>query len=417
MTADIKIDNVKIAILSQNAVNQEKFIEDIGFFGIDSDENKADIYVEMTQEDSRNHFTRMSVKLNSMVKDPALIVKSKYTNIVSEITRLTGMNIVTNAFISNALLEKYTESIGKVIVNKKNGSLGDKISTKGASYIKLTPNTPTNTKSILFVNMHLPAGTVNNEELKKMVSHNTNEAAKINKLGDEGYTARKTAFKNIITELTNGRILDNNTHLIIGGDLNFRVRYGHFITNESKLKPRLFDELTEYLKENPLSKNITELAFPDVSPKEFTCKLEPPKNETQLNKENLLEPSIIDNPSEETNDTKTKSDISNFIEQSKQVVYSEKRNPSRCDRFLTDINNNDTNAMEILKHGSTYFEKLKSDHQAIYAVIKLKSQIENRLPGHDTAAQIGGKKRRKNRKTKKSSKKRLSKLSRRRRRL
>lgn len=388
--------NIKIAILSQNSVNRRRFIEDIDFFGIDQN-NKPDIYVEMTQEDSRMY-------IDSMVKDPTQIVKGKYTNIVSEIKR-NGNNIVTNAFISNVLLLQYNTSKGNIIVNNDYGNLQSSFSnistaSKGASYIKLTPKTIGNI-SILFINMHLPDKTVNSSDLIDKERSNIEEAAEINSKGDNEYQARKTAFKLIIDNLSESKVLDDKTDLIIGGNLNFRVRYGHFYHNRSETEIKVFDELTEYLKERVVPvQNITELGFPQGSSKNFTCALNP----DVIVKENLAEPQEIDeNKVIVGNDNDKKKKLSEFIRYIESASYAKKEiNPSRCDRFLTNFS-----PREILKHGSTYFNVLKSDHQAIYAMINVFKTI-----GHGSVL-VGGNKKKKNRKTKKSSKKRRSKLSRR----
>jgi hypothetical protein len=349
-----KEGDIRIAMLSQNAIPVlKKFVLAISDIVI----QYPDIYVEMTQEDSRPPRNNMLIPNGTFQKN----------NINSLWNYPYPYNIVLKIYTndSNATFENNV-----IQVDKDNGNrISIQWPTKGAVCTKMT----TQGQKFLFVNMHLPS-----------------------KTDPAGYEARKAALTNIIQQLINTGFLDENTTLIMGGDLNFRI-------NASTNK----DELTQFLATNIATKKIEEFIFPNPNDKKFTCKL---RTENVNNCRNTPEPSVVDGT-----DTATSEDIQKITGLQNECGYAD-RYPSRCDRFLY---HSTVHEFKVLKHTGTYLEPLKSDHNAIYivfdATIPPLKTVEN-TRYQQIKGQIKGGKRKSKKRNSKTMKKRKSKRYSRRRR-
>lgn len=292
-----------------------------------------DLYAEFTQEDARpvvlTPTTLQEIELlqdgggEALVSEPALKGMRLITH-VSLNDNKSAQNIVLNIYIKITGLQAPEVEQGKIVVPKgeksglvhfAQGFLG--MYSKGAVWAKLSfPR-----YSILFINMHLPVKT----------SEGSNGKLKNATLGN---AYRTKMFKKILDLLSSK--VDGNTHVIVGGDLNFRMN--------SKGE----DQLDELLQGEGLPIPLKELPFPEGDKAAFTCKFKEAKDFR--------------------NDSCRLTELSNKSEVELPCA-DEKRNPSRCDRFL--IHKHRTIRVDMYK---TAVLLPDSDHNAIYTSFRIGEQ-------------------------------------------
>lgn len=358
---EIDPNHLKIAILSQNAVNKSVGVDIPDIISVE-----PDVYIEMTQEDTR---TNAFGNFDTLVKKTFIDTFSDKKTVVSMLP-YSPRNMVMKMFLSGGVVASGDVKIetGKIAVNKDTGNIESIITplvTKGGVYIKLT--VPGH-KSILFLNMHLPMKKI--KDSQGVVTD------------DLGYETRKLALQNILNKLVTDGTLDKETTLVAGGDLNFRI------THEGK------DQLSEFLKEkitlDSRLHEVRELEFLNDDDKKFTCKFDQPDETCR----ETVEPPSIDTASASPEDIKA-------VEVVQTTCGNSERFPSRCDRFIVSESN--TGSITVDAHKGHFFRDIKSDHNAIYSVIKVNDPVGT--------AYLGGK--RKSRKTKRSKKsKKVNKKSR-----
>jgi hypothetical protein len=295
--------------------------------------DNPDLYAEFTQEDARpvvlSPTTIQSIQLlqdgggEALVTDSALNGMRLITH-VSLNDNKSAQNIVLNIYIKTSGIQAPEVEQGKIVVQKgeksglvhlAQGFLG--MYSKGAVWAKLSfPR-----YSILFINMHLPVKTTegSNGKLKNATM---------------GNAYRTKMFKQILDLLSSK--VDGQTHVIVGGDLNFRMN--------SKGE----DQLDELLKDADLPIPLKELPFPEGDKAAFTCKFKEAKNY----RNDLCRLTELSDDSEAT-----------------LPCADEKRNPSRCDRFL--IHKHRTIRVDMYK---TAVLLPHSDHNAIYTSFRIGEQ-------------------------------------------
>lgn len=238
----------------------------------------------------------------------------------------TKQNIITNIFVRDGLHPKV--EMGGIAVKPKAGKVGKLIAfaqgvashipglhlghSKGCVWVKLDFGM----QSILFINMHLPVKT----------SERKNGTLKNVTLG---YEFRKKMFYGILKKLSD--MVGDYTHVIVGGDLNFRMSADGT------------DQLTELLRQNSPKNSIPlkELHFPAGEEPSFTCKFK------------------------EHSDKNCR--LTHISEHKKLACADESRVPSRCDRFLVM-----GNPKVSLYDTGVLLDQ--SDHNAIYASFDIGSQ-------------------------------------------
>jgi hypothetical protein len=328
-------DSVKIAILSQNAVSDKNTqpitVEDIEGY-------KPEIYIEMTQEDTRKLPVMSQEFLNNYdnVHNEELLKLSKVSGYNVKIKVFKRVNFATNPTDFEIIAK------GSIPIDNKQSSLSklNPIVTKGAVYVKLKLK---NNHPIVFVNAHLP-----------MLSEKNKNGDTKDTLGNE---FRTKSFLQILEKLQKDGIVDNNTTLFFGGDLNFRIGCDGS------------DQLTKLLMD-PTQNNLglKELKFPDPRDKRFTCKFENSKdigNTTTCR--NTSVPPGVENPGEREKDF---FEIMNKVQRECGVAN---RLPSRCDRFL--IKYGDKSTIQTLVHRAEFFPEIQSDHNTLYAVITYENTV------------------------------------------
>jgi hypothetical protein len=291
-----------------------------------------DIYIEMTQEDYR--------PLNSGSVFSPLVFPAdlKLVAIQSLNSGPTTQNVVIRMYS----WLKFPYETGKKAIAAKGkkdwkfqaqkalsfSGIGLGVS-KGAVWIKAYIPRP-----VLFVCMHLP--------MKKNAP-------------GLGFEIRKNALYNLIGELA--PLIDQETSVFIGGDLNFRMEYNG--------KNQLTNELTNmrYLKELP---------FLDEKDKIFTCKFKPIVNKKKsFNPFKLFKTSKVV-PNNKENCTIRRSTSIGINSEEVKDLQTEcgdlHRIPSRCDRFLYRLGAKKT-LNTIYQTGGPLIGM--SDHNAMWACFEL----------------------------------------------
>lgn len=320
--------SLKISLLSQNGLshNFEKSDEII-----DINNFNPDIFVEMTQEDGRRPEFNVDGQLLQF-STPMLYENPLVSSLHNSFNKF---NVVLKIYSKKGIKVTQLEH-GKIKLQSRDGVfwsfISNFITTKGAVYTKILVDG----KQILFVNMHLASN-----------------------IGEMGNKIRKKCLISVIKQLIKKNILDTDTTLIIGGDLNFRI--------ESGIK---LDQLTEFLKTLNYSNSIqnrrlSEFAFKNEDDKKFTCKFRDIRKTAYKDFKNYSncrirkEPESIDNR-EELTDEDSKS-----IDRIQSECGVHDRYPSRCDRFLYSLGKDQD--IEFEKYTGIYLPSVGSDHNAIYA--------------------------------------------------
>jgi exonuclease III len=318
----INVDGIKESPGLSVAANDDAPVsQNNGKLPVLQNNNRPDIYVEFSQEDARP-FTRMKGSTSSM--DYSLMEGGGETlvdNSIMEGMRLiahealnngqTSQNIITTIYAKNdqelfgvpasGVIPLPAGKSGLAFWAQGRGIMSTNYS-KGVVWVKV----PFQQYSVLFINMHLPVADTSKNNM--------------------GFNFRKNKFKEVLKKMK--ELIDNNTYVIIGGDLNFRM------SKEG------VDQLDEILKEGSLPIPLKEMPYPDGKAPIFTCKFK----EAKANN-NCRTTRINNTPGN---------------------CFDKKRIPSRCDRFLIG----DKAGMKVLQQDTAVFLP-KSDHNAIFASIEL----------------------------------------------
>ena len=289
---------------------------------------QPDIHVEMTQEDYRPLNAGTVFADTVFPRDLQLIASKSLNNgptTQNVVLRIFSKTAIQSTSGSKALGAKGKENWKfKTQQALSHTGIGLGVS-KGAVWVKL--NLP---KPILFICMHLP-----------MKSKSPNL----------GLDIRTRALHRIITEVA--PLIDDNTSVFIGGDLNFRMSYDG--------KNQLTNELTRipFLKELPF---VTE------GDKIFTCKFK------SLVKESsgffgFGKTKTINNTCRQKRLTPTPT-VGNpaIVQALQQQCGVLDRIPSRCDRFLYRLATGKTIQVAYQKGGPLV---PNSDHNALWACFDL----------------------------------------------
>lgn len=301
---------MRIGVLSYNVdkLNKDPNIDDTSVIDL-----HPDIYVEMTQEDSR--------KPNGDSLLSSNILKTNGYDILETVSLNSGkssQNVIMNLYKREDSSVEVIDK-GAYPVSPKKGYKNALIYaqsflgyTKGMVYIKVVCES----KTIIFVNMHLPIDTT--EKGGKLVNSSM------------GLNYRTDVMNDLLNKLNKDDTIDYDPIIFIGGDLNFRMDYNGK------------NQLTNLLKSNANNfQNIREFSFPNNS-KKLTCKFNRGNRSCRTRKI-------------------PKNNVEVFLKKVQQNCGDKSRIPSRCDRFL--IKTTDTTPTPLL-HTAKYLLP-KSDHNGL----------------------------------------------------
>jgi hypothetical protein len=308
---------MRIGVLSYNVAElaESPHLADPGVLALN-----PDIYVEMTQEDYRKPD-------GTPLLDSTILESNGYNNIVSVSlngTRTTK-NLILNLYAKTdagiTIVDKGVKAVSpkeehkslslaaQLVAKKLHTGFGF---TKGVVYIKIMAKRP-----ILFMNMHLPVDTT--EKDGKLVN------------ASMGLEYRKTVFLKLLDKLVRRGVLDDNTILFVGGDLNFRMDF------------RGMNQLNQFLASDAVSLHrLRELPFPNNT-KHLTCKFNGRNRNCRTQK-------------------MPQKNVGAFLNNVQKTCGNPKRTPSRCDRFLISTAPGDK--VKVLLHTVKYLLP-ESDHNGL----------------------------------------------------
>lgn len=326
---------LKVFLFSQNAIPKD-------FQGIQKESipnltnYRPDIIVVFTQEDKRSDITK---RIITDIPD--------YNMKTAKIGSYTlGYQIVMQLY--------HTLELPNISITMPQVSVYDKITkesiTKGGVYGYVNVK---GYKPLLFINMHLPIS--------------TNKTSQLDIQNNDVYGNKKRIDKmeQVIEDSLQGKD-SKNLIMILGGDLNYRkVPDGFEQQNKgSKIIIRnerlaYTDQLDDYLKSNSNKKyNLNELG----NLNKFTCKF---KTSEEYKDDNLK---TCRETSENDGTINEKIDFNNNLWNKCGDLT---RFPSACDRFLTNADLTNAETLTVDNYDAAYIEAFKSDHNAIYAALKI----------------------------------------------
>ena len=319
---------LKVAVLSQNAVKSSPGLN-VGLLTPD-----VDVYVEMTQEDSRTPDEKTIINPVSLID---------YKPVIQSLTKAkSDKNIVTKLFIKDSSIKVTDRGHVDIGAGDKRKTIGFLKSTaqefglanftKGAVYIKIKKGQ----HSFLFINMHLPIDTGDEQTL--------------------GNDYRIHSLVEIMDKLEEK--IDDKTTVFVGGDLNFRIVEENY---------KMIDQLNKILSK--VSSHIRELNFLDPEDIKFTCKFKTPIKEVY--NAGLDENHAKNIELEECRNRPFKPD-KGYIQTVQRDCGVGNRTPSRCDRFLLMPVDN-TVDYKVIRHTAVYLKEIGSDHNAIECVVEFNS--------------------------------------------
>jgi len=317
---------LKVAVLSQNAVKSSPGL------ALDLLESDVDVYVEMTQEDSRELDEKTIINPVSLID---------YKPVIQSLTKAkSSKNIVTKLFIKDPSIEVTHSGHVDIGAGDKRTKIGFLKSTaqefglanftKGAVYIKIKKGE----HSFLFINMHLPIDTGDEQTL--------------------GNDYRIHSLVEIIDKLEEK--IDDKTTVFIGGDLNFRIVEENY---------KMVDQLNKILSRD--STQIKELDFLDSEDIKFTCKFKTPVKQEYEYK--MLDKNYKKNIELEACRNRPFKSDKGYIQKVQRDCGVGNRTPSRCDRFLLMPIDN-TVDYKVIRHTAVYLKEIGSDHNAIECVVE-----------------------------------------------
>lgn len=304
---------MRIGVLSQNLgeLTESPFLNETSILSL-----TPHLYIEMTQEDGRRQD-------GTPLVEPSLL--QDYTHLTSVSlngNQQTHQNILMNVYARQGQ-QLSVVAEGHEIIAPKDSKLRLGLQTiakalhtgygysKGMVYVKI--KSPT--KSLLFINMHLPVKT-------KAVN---------GVLKDEtlGLDVRRAAFFELLEKLSKSGILDDEPAVFVAGDLNFRMdKYGR-----NQLNTIIQNEPNRIL-------NLKEL-WQSPGEKKLTCKFT--KKNAACRLRNVPE-----------------HNLENFLNNIQEDCGNSMRTPSRCDRFLVS----DKPLIRVRLNTVKYLIE-SSDHNAI----------------------------------------------------
>ena len=308
---------MRIGVFSYNVAElaESPHLADPGIIALN-----PDIYIEMTQEDHRKPD-------GTPLLDSAILESNGYTSIssISLNGERTTKNLIMNLYAKSdsgvTILDKGVKAVSPTEAHKSLSLaaqlVGKKLHsgfgfTKGVVYIKIMAERP-----ILFMNMHLPVDTT--EKDGKLVN------------ASMGLEYRKTVLMKLLNKLEQRGVLDENTILFIGGDLNFRMDF------------KGMNQLNQFLASNASSLHrLRELPSPNNS-KQLTCKFNGHNKNCRTRK-------------------MPKNNVGAFLNNIQKTCGNPKRVPSRCDRFL--ISSSPVDKIKVLLHTVKYLLP-ESDHNGL----------------------------------------------------
>jgi hypothetical protein len=330
---------MKIALLSQSNVSdktQTIRVEEI-------ERTTPDIYVEMTQEDSRS----------LPMMDPEFL--QGFTTLHEEqllkLTRFSGFNVKTKVFVKNNLKDNVKVLEAGAVPIKNMPTIFGKINpvtTKGIVYTKLFI---TGHKPIIFVNAHLP---------KSAYRHNSRRYRNVEGLytttDTSDYAHNMKLFIEMLQRLHSTGVLDENTTLLLGGNLNFQI--SEYIKGNTSYYDDLLSLILNGNFELGNRPRISELEFKSANDKIFTCKFDKAKSVYEEFK------TCRNTPAGDPG----KDGYSSNLALVKNNCGVEDQHPSRCDRFL--VGPTKDSKIDVIVHKGKYFPEIDSDHNTLYAVVE-----------------------------------------------
>jgi hypothetical protein len=283
-----------------------------------------DLYAEFTQEDARKPGGSPLVQLSPSflnVASASLNPSSSKQNVMLSLWSSQTPLKVEKGSIPVQTKDSVKGSLvlaGQSLLSAFRSGLGY---SKGAVWIQIAyPGI-----QFLFINLHLPVKT----------GKKADGSLKDPSLG---FAYRKEVLGNVLNQLKPR--IQSNTHILIGGDLNFRM------TDTG------MDQLTELLKEGSLPVPLQELMPPAGQSPTWTCKFQP------IDPSNTNKQSCRLTPLPPSN---TFPQVSHNVQ---GRCGNASRTPSRCDRFLVK-----TESPVSVALYDTEVLIPESDHNALFVIV------------------------------------------------
>jgi hypothetical protein len=299
---------MRVAVLSQNCAGLNT---DIRFDTILS--RDPDVYVEMTQEDARPVTGETLLMSKMLAKYRVLTTVALNETEASQNLIMTCVTKEPVDYISGSIPISPSANKAALFAQGLIHHVSRMGYSKGAVYIKLLGPEP-----ILFINMHLPMSGAKNL-LTGALKNST-----------LGLAYRTTALHELLLAVK--KLVDKQTTVFIGGELNFRMD-----ANGT-------DQLDTLLAQGELPYDVREVVGPT---KTVTCKYTQPSRACRTRK-------------------LPRAGITNFLKTVQAECGDKSRVPSRCDRFLVG------GAGQLALHlvGAEVFMP-DSDHNGIYTCFDL----------------------------------------------
>jgi hypothetical protein len=151
-------------------------------------------------------------------------------------------------------------------------------------------------------------------------------------------------------------VLDENTTLLLGGNLNFQI--SEYIKGNTSYYDDLLSLILNGNFELGNRPRISELKFKSANDKIFTCKFDKAKSVYEEFK------TCRNTPAGEPGKDGYSSDLALV----KNNCGVEDQHPSRCDRFL--VGPTKDSKIDVIVHKGKYFPEIDSDHNTLYAVVE-----------------------------------------------
>ncbi len=355
---------MKIALLSQSNVDEKTQtirVEEI-------EQNSPDIYVEMTQEDTRNQ----------PIMDPGFLdgFVTVHEKQLLQATSFSGFNVKTKVFVKSGLRDKVNIMESGAVPLKKQTIFGklNPMTTKGIVYTKLYIK---DYQPVVFVNAHLPKSTLTHYTSREFDSYGKRKIA----TDMNEYGRNMQLFLKMLQDLHSSGVLDDYTTLILGGNLNFRV-------SDNTEAGGTNDLLSLFLKDEIILGNrprIRELEFKSAKDKIYTCKFDKDNKDRVKSVKNLRTDKefkecrsypVHDNEFykdkkavEEDLTLKRRLDPPSITDDQSFIANKcGREEASRCDRFLVGPTND--SLIDVIVHKGKYFPEIISDHNTLFAVVE-----------------------------------------------
>lgn len=355
---------MKIALLSQSNVDEKTqtiHVEEI-------EQNSPDIYVEMTQEDTRNQ----------PIMDPGFLdgFVTVHENQLLQATSFSGFNVKTKVFVKSGLRDKVNIMESGAVPLKKQTIFGklNPMTTKGIVYTKLYIK---DHQPVVFVNAHLPKSTLTHYTSREFDSYGKRKIA----TDMNEYGRNMQLFLKMLQDLHSSGVIDDYTTLILGGNLNFRV-------SDNTEAGGTNDLLSLFLRDEIILGNrprIRELDFKSAKDKIYTCKFDKDNKDRVKSVKNLRTDKEFKEcrnyPVHDKEFYQDKKAIEEdltlkrwldppSVTNDQRFIANKcgKEEASRCDRFL--VGPTHESLIDVIVHKGKYFPEIISDHNTLFAVIE-----------------------------------------------